>query len=215
MAATHANKHTSELKLTWSPKELRFLDKLSTPYKIQEFLDRIPYRVEDDYCSPRQVIADRRAHCFDGALLAYAALERLRYVPRLLDLRAVEDDDHVIAVFRRGSHWGAIAKSNFPGLRWREPVYRTIRELAMSYFESYFNLRRKRTLRAYSLPMSLTRFDDDHWMFRADCLERIARALDERRHVSLLTPSQERNLTPVDKRSLQSSLVGLNRAGSY
>jgi hypothetical protein len=143
----------------WNRHERAALRKLSTPRRVQDLLDRLAYRTEDEPASPRLVLSERRAHCFDGALLAAAALRFHGHPPLLLDLRAVHDDDHVLAVFRQGGGWGAVAKSNFAGLRYREPIHRSLRELALSYFEPYYNLKRRRTLREYSAtPLDLRRF---------------------------------------------------------
>src|SRR6266704_1444147 len=141
--------------------------RLSTPEKIQRFLDDLAYNKETGgpTCrSPRRVLRDRTAHCMEGALFGAAALRMMGRPPLLLDLEAVRDTDHVIAVFRERGHWGAVAKSNYSGLQYREPVYRTLRELAMSYFEHYFNLRAEKTLRTYSRPVNLRRFDRMNWM---------------------------------------------------
>ncbi len=119
----------------------------------------MPYHLAGTAWSPRRVLRERTAHCLEGAVFAAAALRVLGFPPLLLDLEAVQDTDHVVAVFRSRGHWGAIAKSNFSGLRYREPVHRSLRELVMSYFEGYINLRGDRTLRAYSRPVDLARFD--------------------------------------------------------
>jgi hypothetical protein len=143
------------------------LRKLSTPEKIQKYLDELPYNKEKDgeTCrSPRLAIEYNTAHCFEGALLAAAALRANGLPPLILDLESVRDDDHVIAVYRANGCWGAIAKSNYAGLRFRSPVYRTLRELAISYFEHYYNLKGEKTLRAYSRPVNLMRFDRINWM---------------------------------------------------
>src|SRR5262245_6236544 len=128
----------------WNAAERKLLAKLRTPAHIQEFLENTAYSTDDFYRSPRMVLADRRAHCFDGATFAAAALERLGFPPLLVDMRAYRDDDHVLAVYKVNGAWGCVAKSNFVGLRGRDPVYRTLRELSMSYFECYFNLERVR-----------------------------------------------------------------------
>ncbi len=136
--------------------ELAVFRRLNTPEKIQRFLDRdLAYNKEPGgpTCrSPRRVLRDRTAHCMEGALFGAAALRMIGHPPLLLDLEAVRDDDHVLAVFRSRGHWGAVAKSNYSGLRYREPVYRTLRELVMSYFEHYYNLKKEKTLRRYSRP---------------------------------------------------------------
>src|SRR5690242_9488678 len=146
--------------------------KLDSPEKIQRFLDQdLAYNKEPDgpRCrSPRLVLRDGTAHCMEGALFGAAALRTLGHPPLLLDLEAVRDDDHVLAIFRSHGLWGAIAKSNYSGLRYREPVYRTLRELVMSYFEHYYNLRKEKTLRRYSRPVNLARFDSIGWMTSED-----------------------------------------------
>ena len=148
-------------------QELRLLRKLSNPEKIQKYLDDLPYNKEKDgeTCrSPRLVIRYETAHCFEGALFAAAALRVGGWPALILDLEAVRDDDHVIAVYRINEFWGAIGKSNYAGLRFRSPVYRTLRELVLSFFEHYYNLKGEKTLRAYSRPVNLARFDSVNWM---------------------------------------------------
>ena len=140
-------------------RELRALRGLGSPIGIQRALDAMPYQLAGTAWSPRRVLRERTAHCLEGAVFAAAALRVLGFPPLLLDLEAVQDTDHVIAVFRVRGHWGAIAKSNFSGLRYREPVHRSLRELVMSYFDGYINRRGERTLRAYSRPVNLARFD--------------------------------------------------------
>ncbi|HUK62262.1 MAG TPA: hypothetical protein VLV15_02980, partial [Dongiaceae bacterium] len=138
----------------FTSRELRSLRALRTPYGIQRALDAMPYHHAGTAWSPRRVLRAWTAHCLEGAVFAAAALRVLGFPPLLLDLEAVQDTDHVLAVYRIRGYWGAIAKSNFAGLRYREPVYRTLRELVLSYFESYINLRGDRTLRAYSSPVN-------------------------------------------------------------
>jgi hypothetical protein len=128
----------------------------------------------------------------EGALFGAAALRMLGYPPLLLDLEAVHDDDHVLAVFRTRGCWGAVAKSNFSGLRYREPVYRTLRELVMSYFEHYYNLRREKTLRNYSRPVNLRRFDRIGWMTAEEDVWAIPEYLCTIRH----TPVMPSRLVP-------------------
>jgi hypothetical protein len=185
-------------------KELAtFRRRLDTPPKIQRFLDDIPYNTEDDgetFRSPRRVLRDRTANCIEGAVLAAAALRVQGDPPLIMDLTAVHDEDHVIAVFRRRALWGAIATSKFIGLRYREPVYRTLRELAMSYFEQYFNLRGERTLRGYGRPVTLARFDRLHWMTTEVDLWPIAEHLERIPHVPLIPYGVGRRLTRLDAR---------------
>jgi hypothetical protein len=161
------------------------------------------------------VLRDRRAHCFDGAVLAAAAFRHLGLPPRIVDLRAWRDDDHVITVFRRDGAWGAVAKSNVVGLRWREPVYRSLRELVMSYFDEYYNLERARALRAFSAPLDLARYDRHAWCTDDACMERIAEKLDRMHHTDLLTSAQIAALQPVDARRFAAGLLGSEDAGLY
>lgn len=123
------------------------------------------------------------------------------------------DDDHVLALFRQDKHWGALAKSNFTGLRFREPVYRNLRELIMTYFEHYYNLHGEKTLRGYTRPLDLNAFDQCLWMTRNETMELIANRLDEIRSYSLLTLPMIRRLSPVDQRSSKAGLIGANAAG--
>lgn len=200
---------------TWTRGERAVLDKLDTPERIQGFLDGVPYSADPTYRSPRTVLRDHQAHCFDGAMFAAAALRRIGHRPLIIDLRAVRDDDHVLALFRRGRHFGAVAKSNFVGLRFREPIFRNLRELCLSYFEDYYNSEGEKTLRAYSTPLDLSSFDEIAWMLSDDNLDLIAARLDSIRHYPLLSPAMEKQLAPVDTRSLRAGMLGIRAAGLY
>ncbi len=203
--------HTPEFGL--APRDAAFLRRLSPPWRIQRYLDEIDYDAAGEGCrSPRRVLRERRVQCMDGALFAAAALRLQGHPPLLMDLEAVFDDDHVVAVFRLDGHWGGIARSNYSGLRYREPVFRDLRELALSYFESYFNLRRQKTLRRYSEAVDLSRFDRRGWMTAEEDLWYIPRYLVSVRHHRLLSPIQERALGTVDPRMFEAGLVG--RAGT-
>ncbi len=199
----------------WTKGELAFFHKLKSPIAIQEFLDTIPYSTESRYRSPRSVIRDQRAHCYDGALFAAAALRMIGYPPVIVDMQSVRDDDHVMAIFRRHGRIGALAKSNFTGLRFREPIYRDIRELVMSYFESFYNMDREKSLRQYTDPVDLTSFDKYQWMFEDAPLDSIVDRLNTMRVHKLMTPAMIRSLLPVDSRTYKTGLVGANRAGIY
>jgi hypothetical protein len=194
----------------FTSREWRSLRALRAPVGIQRALEAMPYHVASSVWSPRRVLREGTAHCLEGAIFAATALRVLGFRPLLLDLEAVQDTDHVISVFRVRGHWGAIAKSNFSGLRFREPVYRSVRELVMSYFEAYINLRGERTLRAYSRPVNLARFDRAHrgWMTSEADLWWIAEHLVGVRHTRLLTSAMTRSLSRVDRRSLDAGLVG-------
>jgi hypothetical protein len=192
--------------------ELAVFRRLNTPEKIQRFLDRdLAYNKEPGgpTCrSPRRVLRDRTAHCMEGALFGAAALRMIGHPPLLLDLEAVRDDDHVLAVFRSRGHWGAVAKSNYSGLRYREPVYRTLRELVMSYFEHYYNLKKEKTLRRYSRPVSLVRFDVIGWMTAEEDVWAIPDHLCSIAHTPVLPGRMAAGLGRVDERLFAAGLVG-------
>ena len=192
----------------FTPVELRQLRRLKTPAGIQRFLDDLPYHLAGTAWSPRKVLQEKTAHCLEGATFAAAALRVLGFPPLILDLEADQDTDHVLAVFKSRGHWGAIATSNFVGCRYREPVYRTIRELALSYFNIYFNLRGERTLRRYSRPVNLARFDGRQWMTSAKDIWFIAEYLCDIPHRPLLRPGLEKHLTRIDRRTWKSEMVG-------
>jgi len=189
--------------------ETSLLRRMTPPWRIQERLDAMDYDSDGSGCrSPRRVLRERRVQCMDGALFAAAALRGQGYRPLILDLEAVQDVDHVVAVFQVRGRWGSIGRSNYSGLRYREPLYRSLRDLAVSYFESYFNLRREKTLRRYSRPVSLARFDGRGWMTAEDDLWYVAFHLVTVRHYRLLTRAQERALSTVDARTFAAGLVG-------
>ena len=175
--------------LTLSDKEKSFLKRLDTPRKIQDFLDALPvnFELRGDTCmSPRRVLREGRAHCMEGALLAAAALWINGKRPLLLDLKAAkEDDSHVVALFRVHGRWGAISKTNHAVLRYREPVYGTIRELALSYFHEYFLNNGKKTLRSYAGPFDLRRFRRGAWVAAEDDLWDIVEAIDAAPHLMI------------------------------
>jgi hypothetical protein len=188
---------------------------LKEPEKIQEFLDSIPYNSRKDTKSPLRVLKERSAHCFEGALFAAAVLRTADHRSLIVDLRAENDDDHVIAVFNQNGRWGAIAKSNFTTLRFREPVYRSIRELAMSYFDLYFNTSGEKTLREYSVPFDLSRLDHRNWMTAEGDLEYIGDMLDRSRHYRLVGLKEVRNLTRVPRYLMEAGLMGSDPDGLF
>ena len=194
--------------------ELAILKKLSTPEKIQVFLDdEVKYNQEPDGAtcrSPRFVLQDRIGHCAEGAFFAAAALRVHGHPPLIVDLEAVRDDDHLLAVFKQHNHWGAIAKSNYAGLRFREPVYRTIRELVMSYYEHYYNLRGEKTLRAFSTrPLNLKRFDRSNWMTMEDNLWALCEHLCTVPHSRVMTLPMETRRRMMDRRLYAAGMTGM------
>jgi hypothetical protein len=184
-----------------SRAEFAVLRRLDSPARIQAFLYRLKQNFEPDgdSCnSVRVVLRKRRAHCIEGAMLAACALWIHGEPPLLLDLQAVHDYDHVVALFRRRGRWGAISKTNGIGLRWRDPIYRSLRELAMSYFHEYYNKRDAKTLRTYSRPFDLRRLEPSRWATPEDGAWDLVDALEATRHYRLLTRAQARALTRRD-----------------
>lgn len=178
------------------------LRKLSAPAKIQDFLDRLPMNHEkrgETYMSPRRVLRERKAHCLEGALLAAAALWLRGQKPLLMDFRTLpKDEDHVVALYRMNGYWGAISKTNHAILRFRDPVYRTVRELALSYFNEYFMFETgEKTLREYSVPFRLASLGD-YWVTAEDDLHEIAEAIDDSRHYPLVPRANLRHLRNAD-----------------
>jgi len=192
----------------FTPAELRKLRSLKAPYGIQRALDAMPYHLQDTAWSPRRVLRENTSHCYEGALFAAAALRVNGYPPLIIDLEAEHDTDHVVAVYRVGGHWGAVAKSNYTGCRYREPVYRTLRELALSYFEVYFNLRGERTLRTFSRPVHMKRFDHLDWMATERPVWFVAEYLCGIFHYPLLTAAQAKRLHRLDERSFKAGCLG-------
>jgi hypothetical protein len=205
-----------ELEKLLTRKEKTNLEMMNTPVKIQYFLDSIPYSSESIYRCPLQVLRERIGHCFDGALFAAAALRRIGHPAIIMDLLPNQrDDDHVLALFKEDKHWGAIAKSNFTGLRFREPIFRSLRELVLSYFEQYYNTAREKTLRAYTQPLNLKVFDHLGWMYSNRPLHLIAGKLDNSKRFPLLTRGMITRLQSVDPLSYRAGLVGADKKGLF
>ena len=201
--------------MDWSKEEIKFLKTLDNPDKIQRYLDSIEYNPNYECRSPRHVIKKGLAHCFEGALFAAAALRFIGHKPLLVDMLAENDDDHVIAVFKERGHWGAVAKSNFTSLRYREPVYRSIRELVMSYFDFYFNLNGDKSLRSYSVPLNLTRFDRLNWATTDEDLEYIGNSLESLRHFPVADKVMIEKLYKASESMMQAGLLGSKAEGLF
>ncbi|MGQ9620897.1 MAG: hypothetical protein ACUVTX_07935 [Bacteroidales bacterium] len=201
--------------MEWNKEELKLLKTLERPAMIQDFLDNLDYNPGYECRSPRWVIKNRKAHCFEGAIFAAAALRFIGFKPLLVDMKAYNDDDHVIAVFKIEGRWGAVAKSNFTVLRFREPVYRSIRELIMSYFDFFYNTKGEKTLRSYSLPLDLSVFDRRNWEITDEDLEYIGDKIESLHHYEILTPDMISRLNPVSELVLKAGLMGSDPEGLY
>jgi hypothetical protein len=194
-------KKASRETLGLSKGEFAVLRRLRTPEKIQAFLHDLQQNFEPDgdTCnSVRTVLKERRAHCIEGAMLAACALWIHGEPPLLLDLQAVRDFDHVVALFRRNGRWGAISKTNGIGLRWRDPVYRTLRELSMSWLHEYYNKRDHKTLRTFSLPYDLRRSRPAEWVTAEDGAWDLIDRLEALPHFDLMSRAQVRSLVRRD-----------------
>jgi len=201
--------------MDWTKDEIKFLKTMSNPDRIQGFLDSLDYNPVYECRSPRWVIRKRSAHCFEGALFAAAALQYNGHKPLIVDLKAYNDDDHVITIFKEDDHWGAVAKSNFTSLRYREPVYRSLRELVMSYFDFYFNLDRDKSLRSYSLPLDLTIYDARRWTTTDDDLEYIGDKLEQMHHFPVVNKKMIKNLKKASNIMLEAGMLGSNIEGLF
>jgi hypothetical protein len=200
-----------------TPAERAEWEALDSPLAIQNFLDGLPYVGEERNRSPLNVLRNRQCHCLDGGLLAALALSRLGFPPLMMDLvpEVGKDDDHVLAIYRMNGCYGAIAKSNFVGLRFREPVYRSLRELAMSYFEVFYNISGEKTLRGYTRPMNLNRFKHLNWAVDENHVAVVVKHFYSRKSIPLISPQAVALLSPVDRRSYEAGMLGTNFEGLY
>jgi hypothetical protein len=198
-------------------EEIDLLHELNSPNKIQEFLDSVQYPAGERNRSVLNVLRLRQAHCLDGGLFGAAALHWLGYPALILDIlpEPDTDDDHVLALYREDDCWGALAKSNFIGLRFREPVYRSLRELVMSYFESYFNLAGDKTMRAYTRPIHLSKWSGLNWLWEDHGVDGIEKELKKVKTIPLITAVAASRLSKVDQLSHDAGLGAANYEGLY
>lgn len=195
---------------------------LKTPADIQRYLDSLPYIGEYRDRCPLDVMKDGQCHCLDGGLLAALALRRIGDPGLLLDLVPAYDDkgnklddDHVLAIFRRHGAWGAVAKSNFTWLRYREPVYRTLRELVMSYFEVYFSLDSIKILRGYTRPLDIAKYDHLDYSWSEAGATKLYESLYRRKTIRLISLQAEAQLQTADQRAFASGTLGVNMDWVY
>lgn len=196
---------------SFTKKENLLLEKLNTPAKVQDFLNKIPFNFEkngvDTFKSPLLVIRKNNAHCIEGAVLGAYALRLHGFTPYVLHLQTTKGDfDHVITPFKQGGYWGALSKTNHAVLRYREPIYKSIRELVMSYFHEYFLDNGKKTLRRYSAPLNLNKFKKD-WVTSDKDLWYIDKALDKVKHYDIIPRKHLKNLRKADKVEIRAGKV--------
>lgn len=199
----------------WTPSEKKFLRSLNTPDKIQTHLDQLIYNPENSALSPRYVMLTNEGHCLEGCLLAAAALEFQGHKPLIVDFRAYKDDDHVITVYKTKTGWGSISKSNTTLLAGREPFYKTIHELVMSYFSFYFNVAGNLSLYAYSDPINLNRYNHWNWRTTENNLEDMGRAFCDEIHYELASIGQLKKLAKVKDRVKDACFLGADPDGLY
>jgi hypothetical protein len=212
------NKNTKQGQiepLLWNSRESELLHSLNTPESVQAFLDDIPYNTESTCRSPRRVIRDLKANCMEGAFFAAACLEFHGFNPSVVYMIAVRDDGHAITLFRRNGRYGSIAKSNFTGLRYRSPVYKSVREVVLSYFDQHFNTLRELTLRQYTQPLFLRETLFPGWKTREDDLYDLSDYFDRLRTYTLVTSSMEESLRLVDERLFEAGLLGADKEGLF
>ena len=192
-------------------EEVKLLKSLNSPRKIQDFLNRMPinFEPEGDTCmSPRKALRENRAHCIEGAMIAAVALRLNGEKPLVIDLEAAKrDQDHVICVFKRNGMWGAISKTNHAVLRYREPVYKTIRELVMSFFHEYFDDNGKKNLRKYTRPIDLSRFDNINWMISERDIWEVPEYLADAKHFPIMTRKQIAGLRLADPLEIEAGKI--------
>ncbi len=192
----------------------KLFKKLNTPAKIQDFINTIPinFELNGDTClSPFVVMKNRKAHCIEGAMLSAYILSLHGHKPLIMDLKVSvknhKDFDHTVALFKIDGYFGAISKTNHAVLRYREPIYKTLRELALSYFHEYFTNDGKKNLRTYSLPLNLNKFNKKNWVYDDENVWYIPTALDESKHYSLLNQKQTKNLRKADGVEIESGKI--------
>jgi hypothetical protein len=203
--------------ITIPPELTEVLHKFKTPVDVQSFLDATPYSPEERNRCAVNVVRDRMAHCLDGGLFAALGLRWLGHPPLIIDLQPEPgmDDDHVLAVYKVNGLLGAVAKSNFSGLRLREPVYKNMRELVMSYFEDYFNVDGVKTLRYYTIPLDLSKLDVYDWIGSDSGVDEIERRLKYLRKTSVLPSASVKMIGNTDPLSYQAGMLGVNHSGLY
>lgn len=184
-------------------QERHLFERLDTPQKVQDYLDTLPLnfeRKEETYMSPRRMLREKTAHCFEGALFAAAVLAYHGQKPLLLDLQAaLGDDDHVVTLYRQSGRWGAISKTNHAILRYRDPVYESVRELAMSFFHEYYDDLGRKTMRAFSAPFDLSKYRPEQWVTIEHDLVWLVNALDASRHFPIAPKKNVRLLRKASK----------------
>jgi hypothetical protein len=214
-AGSFAKDPLREFEKNLTHKQRLIFRGLTSPEKIQRFLDSVRYSDSDTYFCPLTLVKKNYGGCFEGALFAAVVFRRLGHPSLIVEMTSENDDDHILAVYKKNGSWGAVAKSIFPGLRSRQPVYRTVRELVMSYFEFYYNLKRKRTLRGFSAPLDLKKLDKKEWMTSDGAIVLVGKALDKTTHFPLFPTRIGRKLARTDPWTFKAGMLGTDRSKVY
>jgi hypothetical protein len=185
------------------PNLLSTFQSLTSPFLIQQYLDSMPYQAVERDRSPLNVMRDNQSHCLDGGLLAALALWRIGFRPLILDIRPDPgaDDDHVLALYQLDGRWGALAKSNYINLGFREAVHRNFRELVMTYFEHYASIHQTKALRAYTRPFDVSKFRPADWAWNEDSTVKLYKRFYSLKPISLISPQMAERLNPVTDRN--------------
>jgi hypothetical protein len=199
----------------WTREETRFLKSLKTPEKIQHYIDGLPYNPVDDSLSVRYVMLSGDAHCLEGGLVAAAALEFQGHPPLMVSIMAHNDDHHVITVYRGKFGWGSISKSNTALLKGRDPVYASVRELVMSYFDFYFNLKGEKALYAYSNPINLDRFKNFNWRTGDENLIELGYSMNDIDHYEIISQKALKTLSRATNLLKEACFLGADMNGLY
>ncbi len=200
--------YSKKLRASLSPELSAVFLKLKTPEKIQDYLDSLPinFDMSGDLLSSKRILKEGHMQCIEGAMFAAASLSYHGEAPWLMDFQtSAYDEDHVVALFKRDNCWGAISKTNHAILRWRDPVYKTLRELAMSYFHEYYMHDGRKTMKAYSKAFDMRRYAPDYWVMSNESLDQIAEDLDTAPHFPIVAPSKMRRLrhaSPIERKLL-------------
>jgi len=200
--------------MSWTARERRILKGLRTPAHIQQYLDELEYDENDGAASPRTVMRNGKAQCYSGVLFACAALRELGHAPRLMFIDAVSDDGHCLAVYKSEGLWGALAKSNFTTLRSREAIYPYV-ALGLSYFDGFFNMYGKKTMRSFTVPVELEQFESRGWRFDEGKLRYIDRAIDVAPDAWVLPRQRVKTLGRVGELLRNAGLMGSKAAGLW
>lgn len=189
------------------------IKKLNTPDKVQNFLDKVPFNFEKEgetYWSPQKSLREKKMHCFEGAVFACFCLQKLGLPNYLMDLKVKDlkkDSDHTLAIFKINGFWGAISKTNHSVLRWRDPIYKSYRELAMSYYHEYFLDSGEKTLKSFSKPFDLWRRFGSEWVESEKDLDEMAEALDKSPHIKFVPNKNKKFIRPAGKTEIKGAAV--------